>query len=226
MPGYIEQFKKLSKREQKQELENKVRSTQDAISRTPAFARLVKLLVNVGRVTNSEPSEWDIEDSRISEIEFDEDKQEIRCAVRYNAVLNSLFHTEDVGSKGRFSGSITAVIDNAGRVRYENTPLGTSQSARAPKRPLEQFPFGSEKWIEQHANLERWLDAEESTAKYQNFRKRYHVQININKYSSRWEYNIMPYGNLDEVLDHKSGYRTIEEVIDAALRSLVTIWKR
>jgi len=218
MPGYVKTFKKLSEKEQRKDIEKKVDFTRDNILDIPAYRKAIKKRCGTDR------SEWDVDTCDIESWTIDNTKAEVRAVVHPHACRTAISVLQDSVSQEEFTGRVAAIISDDGEVRYEPITKTTPQPTppEPPKRSRKRFPFGSEEWIVQHSNLDWWLDAEDSTAKYQNFSKKYHVEIN--EYVSGWAYNIMPYGNHDNLLDHKGGYETIEDVIDAALRSLVKIW--
>ena len=125
MPGYITQFTKLTSEEQKQQLENKVRSTQHLISINPVFAK------SVDHHTKTDPSEWGTEHYVVTGWTIDEAKTEVRAIVAYHAYRNVLFDLDDSATGNHFNGRIAAVIDDEGKLRYESTSTTTPTPLKA-----------------------------------------------------------------------------------------------
>ena len=147
-------------------------------------------------------------------------KKDIHCTVKYFAVHNTLFDIEESRSGRQFRGSMTAVIDDSGAVRYKKTPPIVPQPAAAPKRRGKEFTIGTAKWRAYCSMASSWKSAKDSSALFLNTNG-YHLEINL--FADGWAYNIMSF-NSKELLDHDEGYDSMESVIEAALDALVEIW--
>ena len=227
MPGYIEDFKKLSPAKKKKQVKAKLEEYLETLILTDAFANIVE---------ETNPNEWDIDPSDVKITAISIENDEIHVDLTYSATRGEV-DADRYPESNPFLGNLvkgeaTAIIANGPiglivntvTIRFEQITGDFAQNNRRDaggKRgsgKRSRLPVGSPEWFGHWLEPLRWRTSSKSNALYVNIRG-YNVAVNEFE-PGVWSYRI---NRKDEEVAQDPGHSSELSVKRAALEKLAGI---